>query len=232
MTKLGPVLTEIHERLAGVAIECLPWSDFVDRYDTPGTLFYLDPPYWGSETDYGAGVFDRADFARLASHLARIDGRFILSVNDVPEMREVFKRFSIESVATRYTVVGGKWSEVAEIIVTGPHTGSILPAPDLLSPFERRVDLDVLSIRFARTSNTGPARGCLLSRPGFFVSGSAGCVRLPWSARSPAAALSAVAIEAWSLISKSQLSSAHKVGGILVWKRRTILLRQFLNEHQ
>jgi DNA adenine methylase len=36
-------------------IECLPWSDFVARYDSPTTLFYLDPPYWGSETDYGAG---------------------------------------------------------------------------------------------------------------------------------------------------------------------------------
>lgn len=136
MTKLGPVLTEIHERLAGVTIECLPWSDFVERYDTPNTLFYLDPPYWGSETDYDAGVFERADFARLASRLALIAGKFILSVNDVPEMREVFGRFSIESVATRYTVAGGKWSEVAEIIVTGPQVASIQPVPDLLSAID------------------------------------------------------------------------------------------------
>jgi DNA adenine methylase len=96
--------------LAGVVLECLPWAEFVDRYDSPKTLFYLDPPYWGSETDYGAGVFTRGDFVRLASRLARIEGRFILSVNDVPEMREVFGRFSIESVATRYTITGGKWS--------------------------------------------------------------------------------------------------------------------------
>jgi len=60
VTKLGPLLDEIHDRLAGVVIECLPWPDFVARYDSPTTLFYLDPPYWGSETDYGAGVFSRA----------------------------------------------------------------------------------------------------------------------------------------------------------------------------
>lgn len=132
VTKLGPLLVEIHERLAGVVIECLPWSDFVARYDSPTTLFYLDPPYWGSETDYGAGVFMRADFIRLAAHLSAIAGRFILSVNDVPETREAFARFSIESVATRYTIAGGKWSDVAEIIVTGP-AAAIPPARDLLS---------------------------------------------------------------------------------------------------
>lgn len=53
VTKLGPLLTEIHERLAGVIIECLPWADFLRRYDSPQTLFYLDPPYFGSEDDFG-----------------------------------------------------------------------------------------------------------------------------------------------------------------------------------
>jgi DNA adenine methylase len=133
VTKLGPLLDEIHDRLAGVVIECLSWSDFIERYDGPATLFYLDPPYWGSETDYGAGVFMRADFIRLAARLSRIDGRFILSVNDVPEMREVFARFGIERVSTRYTVAGGKWSDVAEIVVTGPGREAIAPVPDLLS---------------------------------------------------------------------------------------------------
>jgi DNA adenine methylase len=93
VTKLGPLLDEIHERLAGVVIECLPWAEFVERYDSPTTLFYLDPPYWGSETDYGAGVFTRADFIRLAARLSEIAGKFLLSVNDVPEMREAFSRF-------------------------------------------------------------------------------------------------------------------------------------------
>jgi DNA adenine methylase len=98
VTKLGPVLDEIHDRLAGVVIECLPWGEFVDRYDTPGTLFYLDPPYWGSEDDYGSGVFTRADFVIMAGQLSRIAGRFMLSVNDVPEMREIFARFAIEGL--------------------------------------------------------------------------------------------------------------------------------------
>jgi DNA adenine methylase len=134
VTKLGPLLDEIHERLAGVVIECLPWADFVERYDSPTTLFYLDPPYWGCEADYGAGVFTRADFVRLVERLAPIAGRFMLTVNDVPEMREAFARYRVESVATRYTIAGGKGVDVAEIIVTGPSPDEAMPpGRDLLS---------------------------------------------------------------------------------------------------
>lgn len=131
VTKLGPLLDAIHERLAGVVIECLPWADFIERYDSPATLFYLDPPYFGSETDYGVGVFARGDFVKLASYLAGIAGRFILTVNDAPEMREAFAQFAIEQVATRYTV-SGQWSDVSEIIVTGPSTERFAVVPDLL----------------------------------------------------------------------------------------------------
>jgi DNA adenine methylase len=56
------MLEELHERLAGVIIERLPWRAFLARYDTPETLFYLDPPYYGSEGDYGPGLFSPADF--------------------------------------------------------------------------------------------------------------------------------------------------------------------------
>jgi DNA adenine methylase len=120
VTKLGPLLEVIHERLAGVVIECLSWADFIDRYDRAGALFYLDPPYWGSEDDYGEGVFKLGDFNRLASRLARIAGRFILSVNDVPGTRLAFKEFIIEELKTRYTVSGGAGIEAAEILVMGP----------------------------------------------------------------------------------------------------------------
>ncbi|WP_315759270.1 MULTISPECIES: DNA adenine methylase [unclassified Bradyrhizobium] len=132
VTKLGPQLEAIHERLAGVVIECLAWPDFVDRYDGAGTLFYLDPPYWGSEADYGPGVFARPDFAALAARLSGISGRFMLSVNDVSETREAFARFAIEPVSTRYTI-SGKWTEVAEILVTGPSREPLPVARDLLS---------------------------------------------------------------------------------------------------
>lgn len=120
VTKLGPLLEELHERLAGVTIERLPYGDFIRRYDTPETLFYLDPPYWACETDYGPGVFAREDFERLADQLAGIAGRFVLSINDTPGARAVFDRFDVAEVETTYslgTAATGSGKRVRELIV-------------------------------------------------------------------------------------------------------------------
>jgi DNA adenine methylase len=117
VTKLGPRLEELHERLAGVVIERLPYGEFIDRYDRAETLFYLDPPYFGGETDYGTGVFDRADFARIAAQLAEIKGRFILLINDVPEIRETFAAFPMEAVQTTYSIATEGAQKVSELII-------------------------------------------------------------------------------------------------------------------
>lgn len=120
ITKLGPVLEAIHERLAGVVIECLPWDAFIKRYDRAGTLFYLDPPYFGNERDYGDGMFARENFERMADILADIKGRFILSINDKPEVRLIFKGFKLEPVKVKYSVGGGtNVKDAAELIITG-----------------------------------------------------------------------------------------------------------------
>ena len=118
VTKLMPLLDELHDRLAGVVIECLPWAEFVGRYDRPGTLFYLDPPYFGGESDYGVGLFDRAEYEKMAEVLGRIQGRFILSLNDVPAIRRAFKSFSLKPVTLTYSVSGGNGRPVGELIIT------------------------------------------------------------------------------------------------------------------
>lgn len=120
VTKLGPLLESIHERLAAVKIECLPWSQFIARYDRPGTLFYLDPPYYGSESDYGRDLFSREEFEQMAEQLAGLKGRFILSINDHPEIRHLFGSFTIEEEKVRYSVGGAdRCGHFGELIITG-----------------------------------------------------------------------------------------------------------------
>ena len=107
----------LHKRLAGVYIECLPYQDFITRYDRPDTLFYLDPPYWNCENDYGKGIFSKADFDELARLLKGIKGRFILSINDVPEIRQIFKAFYIKEVQTTYTVGTHPGKKANELLI-------------------------------------------------------------------------------------------------------------------
>ncbi|MGR8925013.1 DNA adenine methylase [Rhizobium leguminosarum] len=119
LNTLAPLLEDVHERLAGVVIENLDWLKFIDRYDRPGTLFYLDPPYFGSEDDYGKSLFGRDQFEVLAARLRQIRGRFLMSINDVREIRELFSGCLIQSIELTYSVSGGKGTNARELIIEG-----------------------------------------------------------------------------------------------------------------
>lgn len=121
VTELVAILEDVHDRLAGVVIEQLPYAELIARYDREGTLFYLDPPYAGGETDYGPGVFGPEDFGRLAQQLGGLKGRFLLSINDTPEIRKAFRGFAMEEVETSYSVSGkaaGR-GRVRELLISG-----------------------------------------------------------------------------------------------------------------
>jgi DNA adenine methylase len=118
LTRLAPLLEDVHERLAGVVIENLDWLDFIDRYDRPRTLFYLDPPYFGSEGDYGRCLFGQEQFALMAERLSRLKGCFVLSINDRPEIRKCFTTFQLHEADLTYSISGGKGSPAKELIIT------------------------------------------------------------------------------------------------------------------
>src|SRR4030042_2431795 len=88
-------LSAVHLRLARVYFENKPYAELIKCFDKPGTFFYLDPPYYGHEKDYGDGIFYREDFQKLSDILSKIRGKFLLSINDHPRTREIFKGFRI-----------------------------------------------------------------------------------------------------------------------------------------
>ncbi len=119
-TKIGVLLEAIHARLASVTIECLDWEEFLRRWDRPGSLFYLDPPYFGTEGYYGAGLFSPDQHEAMAEALSALKGHFILTLNDLPETRRLYRRFKIETADLTYTAAGAQAAKaVREIIVTG-----------------------------------------------------------------------------------------------------------------
>ncbi len=120
LTTLESDLEALHARLSGVNVTCLDFAEFIRRVDSPSTLFYLDPPYWGCEDYYGKALFSRERFEEMATLLARLKGRFILSLNDVPEVRETFAAFRIEAVTTTYSVGSkGAQPERREVLIRG-----------------------------------------------------------------------------------------------------------------
>lgn len=116
--ELIPYLEALYERLSGVIIECLHYGAFIKKYDRPATLFFLDPPYWNCETDYGHDVFSKDDHSILHSHLATIKGKFILTINDVPEIRALYKGFNIRTAEVNYSLSKATSFKAKELIIT------------------------------------------------------------------------------------------------------------------
>ena len=70
------------------------------------------------EDYYGDGMFEREDFERMAALLSGIKGRFILSLNDRPEVRRIFGDFEIARVETSYSVGQSGRAKFSEVIIS------------------------------------------------------------------------------------------------------------------
>lgn len=111
-------LSAAHLRLARVYIENMPYAKLIDRVDRAGTFFYLDPPYYDFESYYGKGLFGKEDFMLLGEILRGIKGKFMMSLNDTKDVREIYKGFRIDSVSTNYLMAGAdKKKTVKEVLI-------------------------------------------------------------------------------------------------------------------
>ncbi|MBW4708634.1 DNA adenine methylase [Roseobacter sp. YSTF-M11] len=118
LTTLEPDLEALHERLSGVTVMNLDYLYFIQRIDRPGALFYLDPPYHGCEDDYGKELFSEEDFDVIAAQLRALKGDFILSINDVPQIRALFDWAQIVPVQTTYSLASKTITQAPELVIT------------------------------------------------------------------------------------------------------------------
>ena len=115
LLRIEEELSMAHLRLSRTLIEHLDWHQCIERYDRPHTLFYCDPPYWGTE---GYGVeFGLENYDHMADLARRIKGKMVISVNDIPEMRQVFNGLNIHSVEINYSLAG-KGTPRRELIIS------------------------------------------------------------------------------------------------------------------
>jgi len=75
------MLPAIHARLQRVQIENADWRTILERYDTPDTLFYLDPPYVASTRRSGGYDHEMtdADHAEMVGALLELQGKAVVS---------------------------------------------------------------------------------------------------------------------------------------------------------
>ncbi len=117
LLRMEEELSQVHLRLINVTIENLDWKDFVKRYDKEKTFFYLDPPYY-KKPCYKHNFTSLNDFIAMAETLSNIKGSFILSLNNDPEIRNVFNDFHIKPISVAYSVGRKQVTEGKEIIIS------------------------------------------------------------------------------------------------------------------
>ncbi|ROV56753.1 DNA adenine methylase [Neisseria chenwenguii] len=95
-------LKAAQQRLNGVYIENEPWERCFKRYDHEHTFFHAAPPYW--QTAGYDRAFDWAQYELLAKMMTESKGKVMLSINDHPDIRTLFKDFRIQRLELAYSV--------------------------------------------------------------------------------------------------------------------------------
>ena len=72
----------------------------LEKYDSPTSWIFLDPPYENSKRLYKHYTID---FEELKNILKKLKGKFLLTLNDSPLIRETFKEFRIVEIEVRKT---------------------------------------------------------------------------------------------------------------------------------
>ena len=108
-------LFELRNRLKNTYVENLSFEKVIDKYDREHSFFFCDPPY--IETCGYGNKFGEEEHRLLANKLKEINGEFLLTINDHPLARELYKEFNIKEVEVNYslsreTKARGKYKEL------------------------------------------------------------------------------------------------------------------------
>ncbi len=139
-----PMIDLAARRLQKVVVENKDFEKLIRQYDRPVSFFYCDPPYFATENYYKDVGFKTKDHIRLRDSLMDIKGKFLVSYNDCPEIRELWDKPNIHieeisrinNLAQRYD--GG--SQYAELLISNYDTSERLQAVRQLSLFDDETD--------------------------------------------------------------------------------------------
>lgn len=98
-SKISANLNCYKERMKKVKIYNKDYKYIIDKFDSPNTFFYLDPPYEKSKGLYENFNLPIVDMFNI---LSNIKGKFLLSYNYSEEAIKLFKNYNIKIIDTTY----------------------------------------------------------------------------------------------------------------------------------
>lgn len=127
-------LMPVYERLRTVIIENLDWQECLDRYDRPGAVMYVDPPYPENGCNYKYNMREKESHELLVSRLQRARCQWIVSSYDTPFIRTLFENYHIipvQSASGMNTEKNGNKRVInKEVLITNYTPANRLFMPD------------------------------------------------------------------------------------------------------
>ncbi len=116
------MITDFNEwssRLSEVAIENLDFRKLISLYDSPQTFFYIDPPYFDVK-NYYKYLFSYDDHTDLANLLSGVSGRWLLSYNNNPIIRDIYAEYPLTRLPICYSISRKPKQETELLIANYP----------------------------------------------------------------------------------------------------------------
>lgn len=76
---LLPLFPGIHDRFKTIQVENLDWEQCLKDFDSPDTVFYLDPPYYGLDPGLYGHKFGKNEHTRMLEMIQGLSGFVALS---------------------------------------------------------------------------------------------------------------------------------------------------------
>lgn len=87
--------------MPGTYVENLPWLKCAQKYDRPHTVHYMDP-HTGKPRGTGLSLgFDQYEL--MAEFMRACEGKLMVSINDHPDIGQVFEGLRMEAMDIRYS---------------------------------------------------------------------------------------------------------------------------------
>jgi DNA adenine methylase len=115
-------IQKVANRLRKVYIDSLDFRKCIRNWDGSDTFFAVDPPYYKA-TAYRKGVkpFTPQDHCDLAITLRMAEGKWLLTLNDRPEVRKLYRGFLVTPVDTQMATwkgpAGSKRPRLRQLII-------------------------------------------------------------------------------------------------------------------
>jgi len=117
----------LNQRLDHTTIEQSPWEYILKSYDSPDTLFFVDPPY----LDDGGQVYkgwSEHELGRFCAALPKLKGSWIFTFQDCPQVRDLMTGYPVTNI-TRANGIGNNGKvrsgrKYREVVFTDRQTAS------------------------------------------------------------------------------------------------------------